>query len=87
MKTKTLVTIIVVLSTIIMMFVTLTAIRISKNYLEERDQTIFTEGQQAGLIGTLDALTEQAIQCKQIPMEWRNYTFTLIAAECLEEKE
>lgn len=28
-------------------------------------------------------LTQEAIQCNQIPMNYSNYTYTLIAAECL----
>ena len=36
-----------------------------------------------GMEYAIASITQEAVQCNQIPMEYGNYTYTLIAAECL----
>lgn len=44
----------------------------------------FINGTYYGMNYILATITEQAIQCEEIPINYSNYTYTLIAAECLE---
>ncbi len=47
----------------------------------------FINGTMFGIEYAVASLTEEAIQCKQIPMNYQNYSYTLIAAECLNLNE
>lgn len=51
---------------------------------EEMFAEAFTNGTTYGSEYMIAVLTEQAIQCKEIPITYGNYTYTLIAVECLD---
>ena len=44
----------------------------------------FINGTSVGMQYTIASLTQEAVQCKTIPIEYANYSYTLVAAECLD---
>lgn len=55
-------------------------------YIEYKDNLIteaFINGTSYGANTVLSTLTQEAIQCKQIPITYGNYSYNLFAVECI----
>ena len=53
----------------------------------ESNNESFINGTSLGMEYTIATLTNEAIQCNTIPITYQNYSYTLIAAECLNLNE
>jgi|AntAceMinimDraft_18_1070375.scaffolds.fasta_scaffold106677_4 hypothetical protein len=45
---------------------------------------LVVNGTYNGMDSAISIITQQAVQCKQIPINYKNYNYTLIAIECLD---
>jgi len=43
----------------------------------------FINGTAVGMEYTIASITQEAVQCKTMPMKYANYSYTLVATECL----
>jgi len=62
---------------------------VSPKFLTDQDcnalqEESFINGTSVGMQYTIASLTQEAVQCKTIPIEYANYSYTLVAAECLD---
>ncbi len=51
--------------------------------IENATNQSFINGTSFGLEYAVASITQEAIQCNSIPIEYANYSFSLIAVECL----
>ena len=84
-KTKTLVTIVIVLALLLVVAVGYIVFDKYKAKVVQQQVGIYQQGIQQGQQQALNAVYQQALTCKPTPIVMNNQTINIIAVECLQQ--